>query len=201
MATVSLKATSRSQTGKGVARKLRRSGVIPAVVYRAGEPATSVSVNPNELEVSFRRTNNPNTLVSVDIEGDSRLCLVKDVQRHPVSGQIQHLDFYEVTDDQFITVTVPIKAVGKAAGIQMGGKLQVIRRKLDVRSKPADIPAFVEVDVTELNIGEFIRASAISAPANTELVLPQDFNVITVVGKPVEVGEGEGEGELAADEG
>jgi large subunit ribosomal protein L25 len=183
MATISLKATSRTDSGKGYARKIRREGNIPAVVYRAGESAASVVIDPAEITLKFNRTGNRNTLVSLDLDSGARLCLVREVQRHPVTGSLRHIDFYEVEDDQYITVSVPIEPVGTAKGIKLGGKLRVIRRDLDVRCKPADIPATVQIDVTELLVNEFIRVSQVSAPENTELVYGGDFNVLTVVGK------------------
>jgi len=183
MATISLKATTRTDSGKGVARKIRREGNIPAVVYRGGDNATSVVIDPAEITLKFNRTGNRNTLVNLDLESGSRLCLVREVQRHPVSGNLRHIDFYEVTDDQLITVSVPVEAVGTAKGIKLGGKLQLMRRDLNVRCKPADIPSTVKVEVSELDVGEFVRVSQVTAPENTELIFGGDFNVITVVGK------------------
>ncbi len=183
MATISLKATTRTDSGKGVARKIRREGNIPAVVYRGGDNATSVVIDPAEITLKFNRTGNRNTLVNIDLESGSRLCLVREVQRHPVTGNLRHIDFYEVEDDQYITVSVPVGPVGTAPGIKLGGKLQIMRRDLNVRCKPADIPATISVDVSELEVGEFIRVSQVSAPENTELIYGGDFNVLTVVGK------------------
>lgn len=183
MATVNIKAENREGTGKGAARRVRRGGVVPAVVYRAGEAAAPISIDPKELELQFRRTNNPNTLVVLNVGGRDRTCLVRDVQRHPVSGDIRHVDFYEVTPDQKVVVTVPIEPVGRAEGTRKGGKLRVIQRLLDVRCRPGDIPANVPIDVTALDVGQFIRASQVQPPANTELVFDADFNVLSVLGK------------------
>ena len=96
---------------------------------------------------------------------------------------LRHIDFYEVKDDQYITVSVPVETTGTAKGTKLGGKLRVVRRDLDVRCKPADIPATVKVDVTELVIGQFIRVAEIPAPENTEIIYGGNFNVVTVVGK------------------
>ena len=183
MATISLKATIRTDSGKGVARKIRREGKIPAVVYRGGDNAISMVIDPAEITLKFNRTGNRNTLVSLDLESGSRLCLVREVQRHPVSGNLRHIDFYEVEDNQYITVLVPVQASGTAMGIKLGGQLQLMRRDLSVRCKPADIPSAVTIDVTELDVGEFIRVSQVIAPENTELIYGGDFNVLTVVGK------------------
>ena len=93
------------------------------------------------------------------------------------------MDFYEVDPDVLVTVRVRVRPVGTAIGIKLGGKLQIIRRTMDVRCKPADIPDFVDLDVTELSVNDMLRASQVAAPTNCELIFPADFNVVTVVGK------------------
>ncbi len=183
MANVSLNASPRTDIGKGAARKIRAQGLLPAVIYRAGQPATSVSLDPNELETAFRRSGNRNTLVTLGVDGQSYTCLVKVTQRDPVSDILLHVDFYEVDDNEEVTVRVPINPTGKAAGVTAGGKLRLIRRELDVRCKPGSIPATVDVDVTPLTVGDFIRVSGVPAPAGTEIIAPNDFNILTVVGK------------------
>lgn len=199
MATVNLSATPRDNFGKGAARKLRAQGLLPAVIYRAGQPSTSVAIDPRELENAFRRTGNRNTLVDLGVDGGNFVCLVKSTQRDPVSSDLIHVDFYEVNDAEPVVVTVPVEAVGKAAGVVAGGKLRMIRRDLTVSCKPADIPATVGVDVAKLNVGDFVRVSEIKAPTGVEIVAPNDFNVVTVVGKRgMEVAEEAEEAETEA---
>ena len=183
MANVSLNATSRNDLGKGAARKIRAQGLLPAVIYRAGQPATSVSLDPNELETAFRRSGDRNTLVTLGVDDKSYTCLVKVTQRDPVTANLLHVDFYEVDDNEEVTVRVPVNPTGRAAGVTAGGKLQLIRRDLDIRCKPGSIPASVDVDVTKLNVGDFIRVSSVSAPKGTEIIAPNDFNILTVIGK------------------
>ena len=182
--TIELQASVRSKTGKGIARKIRKTGLVPATIYRGGQTPNLITINPKELSLAFHRTMNRNTLVNISLEdGNTKLCLVKEVQRHPVSGSIRHVDFYNVDLNEKITISVPVSTVGKAAGTVLGGKLRVIRRDLDLQCKPNDIPFSIKVDVTELEEDQFIRASQISAPANCELVFAADFNVVTVVRK------------------
>jgi large subunit ribosomal protein L25 len=206
MATVSLNATSRTQMGKGPARKVRAQGLIPAVVYRAGTEATSITINPLEIENAFRRTGNRNTLVDIGVDGSNFLCLVKSTQRDPVTAELLHIDFFQVDDNEEVTVKVPVVPVGKAAGVTAGGRLQVIVRDLNLRCKPADIPDNVPVDVSPLNVGDFLRVSSVPAPTNTEILAPNDFNVVAVVGKRgaaeevEEEGAEEGAGEETATE-
>lgn len=199
MATVSLDASLRTSTGKGAARKARAAGTLPAVVYRAGESATAVTIDPAEIELAFQKTGDRNTLVVLRIGGDTkRTCLIKEVQRHPLSRRLEHIDFYEVTDDQLVTVPVRVNPVGVARGIKLGGKMQTITRSLLVRARPADIPASVDIDVTSMIIGDFVRVSQVRAPARTELIYTNDFNVLSMIGKPIEL-EDEEEEEAAAE--
>ena len=107
MANVSLNVSSRTDMGKGAARKIRAQGLLPAVIYRAGQPATSVSLDPRELENAFRRTGNRNTLVDIGVDGKTFTCLVKQTQRDPVSAVLLHVDFYEVDGGEEVTVVVP----------------------------------------------------------------------------------------------
>ncbi len=201
MASVSLDATLRENTGKGGARKLRAAARLPAVVYRAGDPATSIAIDPAAVELAFKKTGNRNTLVELDIAGDrKRTCLVRAAQRHPVSRRLEHIDFYEVESDQLVTVKVDVKPIGTAKGLKLGGTLRVIRRTMDVRCKPADIPASIDVDVNTLGVGEFVTAANIPSPKGCELLFGSDFNVITVVGKRLDVDAGEDDEEEEAAE-
>ena len=184
MATVNLDATIRTGTGKGVARKIRRNGLVPATIYAGGIEPTLITINPLELSLAFQRTGDPNTLVDIKAnDGTEKTCLVKEVQRHPVSGDIRHVDFYNVDHSKKILVNVPVRTKGRAIGIQMGGALRMIVRTLTLRCLPANIPAFIEIDVTDLQIGKFIRASDLTAGDEYDFVFKSDFNVVTVVKK------------------
>ena len=183
MATVSLSANSRTEMGKGAARKLRAEGLLPAVIYRAGQPATSISLDPHALENAFRKTGNRNTLVDLGVDGNNFVCLVKETQRDPASSILLHVDFFEVDNNEKVLVEVPVSSTGKAAGVVAGGKLRIIKRDLRVRCKPGDIPDTIAVDVSSLDIGDFVRVSGVTPPKGTEIVAANDFNVVTVVGK------------------
>lgn len=183
MNAVTLSCEARSDFGKGAARKLRAKGLLPAIIYRGGNEPAHVSIDPATLEAIFRRTGNRNTLLSLDLDGASRTCLVKDVQRHPLTTEIFHLDLYEVSPDETVRVTVNIKAVGTAEGVRMGGKLQLLRRSLDVVCKPGDIPDQIDLDVTDLGVGRFTRLSELPRPEGCEFPHKGDYNLVTVVAK------------------
>ena len=183
MESVTLNATPRGEFGKGAARKLRSAGRLPVVVYSAGEPARHFSVNPAELEAIFRVSQNRNTLLNLTDGEGSTVCIVKDVQRHPLKQTIQHLDLYAVNPDNTVDVLVPVRSSGTAEGVRMGGRLRPLARDIMVRCKPADIPTAVVYDVSDLGVGRFVKASEAIAQDGVELLFKDDFNVFTVVGK------------------
>ena len=183
MAIISLNATNRVPTRKGGARKLRAGGLVPAVVYRAGADAFPLAINPRDLELGFTSTRNPNTMVELKLDdGASRSCIVKDVQRHPLSQKIVHVDFYEITTDQKIDLDIPLVLTGRAVGTRVGGALTQMRRSLRVRISPFVAPATIEVDITPLNVGDTLRVSQIAAPEGGTILFDRDFGVAEVAG-------------------
>src|SRR5580704_10675009 len=155
-----LKVTRRSQFGKNEARRLRREGQIPAVLYggesREGEP---VAVDPKALSRILHSQTGVNTLIGLALDGagDTRV-LVKAYQLHPVSHSLLHADFYRVAMDKVLRVTVPIHLTGEAKGVKAeGGVVDFVHRELVVECLPADIPGHILVDVTELMLHDGIR--------------------------------------------
>lgn len=186
MDSIDLSASSRSTTGKGANRKLRRAGQIPAVVYTSGGLATSVSVDPATLEHGFAKTKNPSTLVNLAVGDSTRICLVKAVQRHPVSKVLRHVDFYEVHPDDDITVVVKVVPVGVSAGVKAGGVMRLVRRSLDIVCKPKDIPRTIDIDVSAFEIGTILKVSQLNLPAGCTVKGGGEFNMLTVLGKRLE---------------
>ena len=181
-----LNATPRGDTGKGVARKARSAGRTPGVVYRAGGTATPVSFDVTALATIFRKTADPNTLISVQVEGsDARPCLVREVQRNPVSRNVLHVDFYEVDEDYVVTVEVSLTAVGRAAGTRAGGTMRQLIRSVTVLTAAGNIPKTIEMDVTPLENGSFLKVSEIPLPPGVKILYTRDFNVVAVEGKRV----------------
>ena len=183
METVSLAASARAELGKGATRKIRQAGGLPAVVYQGGEDSLPITIDPKQFKTVFRKANNPNVLVKLDLAGEDRVCLVKEIQRHPVTYEPEHVDFYQVRPDQAVTVNVRLDTTGSAAGVKKGGTLRLIRRQLVVQCLPGLIPDAIVVDVTELDVGQFGKVSEVVAPEGCTLVHTTDFNVVTVMGK------------------
>lgn len=175
----------RTELGKGAARRARRAGIIPAVMYRSGNPAVSLAVPAKVLLDGLRVHVNRNVLIGVQAGDRTVTCLVRDIDRHPVTRNIEHVDFYEVNASDVVTVDVPVTNSGRAAGVRAGGTLRQLVRSVKVRCSPLAIPASIDLDVTNLNIGEFVLASQLPAPAGTQVVFSRDYNIITVEGKRV----------------
>jgi large subunit ribosomal protein L25 len=173
----------RTGSGKGIARKLRAAGKIPAVLYSGGDEATQLTVDPHALNEIFRQTKNRNTVVQLGLNGANVPAIVKDAQRHPVSRDILHVDFLQVQDGKMIEVMVPLRPVGKAAGVALGGRIGLIRRKVRARCAYDQIPEAFEIDTTPMEVGDMIKASEIPTPEGVTVVFAHDFNVLSLYGK------------------
>ena len=158
-----LDATVRTTIGKNEARRTRREGKVPAVVYGAASEgasrdAVSISVEPKALLKILHSEAGANTLISLKLEGADTKVLVKAFQLDPVTHQVLHADFYRVAMDRMIEVTIPILIKGEPKGVKLqGGLLEFIRREIQIECLPADIPEHLDVDVTELLVGQGVR--------------------------------------------
>lgn len=198
-----LTAKPRTTKGNSPARALRRDGVIPAVIYGPGKAPVALSVNVYDLEQVLKAADTRQVFVNLSIEGaDTRLAMLKELQRHPVKGSFIHADFYEVAMDRKVHVMVPVTTVGKCIGVEMGGMLQIIRRELEALCIPTDIPKKIEIDITDLNMGESVHVEDIELEGDVELVHDVNFTVLTVLsGRKAEEKETEeGEEALAEEE-
>jgi large subunit ribosomal protein L25 len=155
-----LEATSRDTSGKNEARRTRREGKVPGVLYGGdGGRAMSIAVDPRALLKILHSESGQNTLISLKLagSGDTRV-LVKDFQLDPITHHLLHADFYRVAMDKVLQVTIPVTVRGEPKGVkQQGGVLEFIRREIDIECLPADIPEHIEVDVSELMLHQGIR--------------------------------------------
>jgi large subunit ribosomal protein L25 len=184
-----LEAVEREGRGKNEARRLRASGRIPAVVY-GGEPAGGkpIAVDPKVLSRILHSELGANTLIALKMPGggDARV-LVKEYQLDPVSHQLLHADFYRVAMDKAIRVTVPVVTRGEAPGVkQQGGILDFVHREIAIECLPADIPEHVEMDVSELMIGQSIRVRDLAAAVKWTPVSDPEMMLVHVIALKVE---------------
>jgi large subunit ribosomal protein L25 len=182
-----LDAVKRSTRGKNEARRLRAAGKIPATLYgaqKAGDaPAPeSVAVDPKPLMRILHSASGLNTLISLKLQGADARVLVKNVQLDPITHHLLHADFYRVNMDRKIQVTVPITLLGESRGVkQDGGVLDFVHREIEVEVLPANIPDSIEVDVTDLGIGDSVHVRDLAANAAWEPVSDPDMMIVHVV--------------------
>lgn len=196
-----LSATIRTEKGDGPAHRLRAEGRCPAILYGAKSEPVMLAIRAHDFDLSLKRGGASMAFFNLAIEGwedTKRLAMVKELQRNPVTGQLLHVDFYEIDLKRKLAVKIPVHAVGKCKGVELGGMLQVIRRELEVFCLPSNIPAAFEVDTTDLDIGDAIHVEDIELPEDVEIPHDANFTVITVLSpKKDEIGEEEEEGEEA----
>ena len=197
-----LKADLREKTGKGPARVLRRDGKIPAILYGPNTEPIMLSVAIRDLENAQKESRSPQVFVDLLTSGTTskQSAMLKELHVDPLSREYLHADFYAITMDQQVSVMVPVVAVGKSIGVENGGLLQIIRRELEVTCRPLDVPEQIEIEVTNLEMGESIHVADITVGEKTDIPYDVNFTVITCLA-PKGVGiveeEGEEEGEEA----
>ncbi len=164
--------------------------MIPAILYGRNRAPEILSIKTKDFEDAIRNKQIGRLMFHLNIEDaaiDAKRVMIKELQRHPVSYHFIHIDFYEVAMDRKITVRVPVVTKGDCIGVEFGGTLQVIRRELEVWCYPMQIPEQVEIDVTNLNIGDVVHVQDIQPEGDIEIPADVNFTVLTVVGaKPTE---------------
>ena len=202
MEAIELKACIRNESGKGPARRLREKELIPAVFYGRGQDATLLSVNAADL-LKIIRAKKKNIFIKLLIEGEkkqqAKLSLMKELQIEPVSRRFYHADFYEIRMDRKLTLEIPLRFVGTPIGVQNGGELQHLKRELKVSCLPSDLPDFIDLDVSVLDIGDSIKVQDIKVPEGITVLDPGDVGVAMVAFVKVSVPQAEAATEEAAE--
>ncbi len=184
-----LQATVRKSVGNGPARVLRRAGQIPAILYGRKIEPVLLSVNTKDLEQILKKGSFGQFILNLVIQNGKKMtkpAIIKELQTHPVSGSLIHIDFYEVDMKRQIKVMIPVVTTGKAVGIEEGGLLNIVRRELEVFCLPGDIPEAIEIDISELGIGDSIHLEDVPLGENVEVVTDVNYTVVTVLSPKVE---------------
>ena len=190
MANTNLAAEQRSETGKGVARKLRAAGRIPAVVYGHNRAAESITVDARELERLLSRISAASTVVELGLGGGTARTLIREIQRHPVKRHILHVDFQELVAGEKVTVNVPLVFVGTAIGVrEQGGIFEEVMREISITVDPASIPNHVDVDISKLTIGHPLHVRDLQLPAGVTVLDDADATVCSVAGSKAAASE------------
>lgn len=202
MEIINLKASPRETTGNGPSRVLRRDGKVPAILYGPKTETIKLAIDKLDLEPIFKSGAVAQKLLKLEIVGTDggRNVMIKEVQRHPVSLNLLHLDLYEVSMDQKIKVMVPVVTTGKCRGVEMGGMLQIIRRELEVLCRPDQIPEHISIDITDLDVGDSFHVESLQLEGAVEVPADVNFTILTILSTKAEE-EGEGVEAEAAEEG
>lgn len=191
METVEITVQRRTGSGKGAARKLRSAGKVPAILYGPKRTTTAIAVEGAELGRRLAHLEGAHLIRLVDAaradaDINERMVLVRELQRHPVTGTPLHADFYEVDLTERLTVSVMLRFVGKAAGVVAGGILQPILRDIEVECLPTEIPDHFEIDVSPLGVHDAVHLGDITLPEGVSIVGDPAQSVVTVLPPTVE---------------
>ena len=173
-------ADKREGTGKGVARKLRAAGRVPAVLYGAGMDSTALSVDAKDLYHVLHTGAGANVLVDLVVDGSEHLIIPRDVQRDHIRGRFVHVDFLAVRRDEKIHLDVPIRVVGDSVGVKVGGVVEHHLWEVEIECLPGDVPEAIEIDISELEIGMSLRVSDLVPPQGTTIVTSPEESVVAV---------------------
>ncbi len=187
METIEIPIELRDASDKRAARRLRRKGNLPGVFYGPKSDPVSLQVNKRELLKSISDLGESHLIrmKSTSAVLQDKVALIKEIQVHPVTGEILHMDFYEVDLEQKLTVKIPLHFVGKAEGVVRGGILQPVVREIEVECLPSDIPPSLDVDITTLDIGDTFHVSTLLMPEGVVAIYDTDFTLVSVVAATV----------------
>jgi large subunit ribosomal protein L25 len=183
MAEIVVNAKGRDDRGKNAARRLRREGLVPGIVYGGKGGSIAIAVDPKALQKGLRSEAGRNTILKLDIAGAGATnAILKDLQIDPIKDSLLHADFYRIAMDVAIRVTVPINIRGEARGVKVdGGILELITREIEVECLPGDIPERIDVDVSDLGLNGALRVSDLPASAKVKILESLDQVVVHVV--------------------
>jgi len=176
MKSITIKGSKRESVGKKATKALRNADMVPCVIYGGDQPLHFAA----EAKAFKNLVYTPNVYTaSIEVDGNTIPAILQDIQFHPVSDKILHVDFYQLFEDKEVTMNIPVRLVGKSKGVMVGGALRHNIRKLKVRALPANLPDFIEADITELEIGNKLYVTALRSEKYT--ILHPDNTVVAQV--------------------
>ena len=167
----------RKEQGTSAARRTRLQNKVPAVVYHSGVEATPLSVDKISLNKALRTGQ---MIFEVNVEDKDQFVLVKEIQYHPVTDEIIHIDFQKVKEDEKISLAVAVRSSGEAQGVKLGGLLVQMLNSVTIKCKPAEIPEFLEIDVTDMEMNTNLFVKDITLPEDVEMLTADDIAVVSV---------------------
>ena len=195
-----IQAKKREETGKGTARKIRREGKIPGVIYGHSRDAKPLTLDPRNVnDKLFTNAIFDLTIVDQDGEEVQETAMLKDYQKDVIKGSLLHVDFQYISMDEKVGVTVPVRLKGDAPGVIEGGVLQQLMREIEIEALPADVPDEFELDITELEMNSSLQVADLEVSDDIDIISSLDDVIVTVVAPSEEITE-EDEEELLEDE-
>ena len=196
----------RTETGSRPAGRLRRAGLVPAVVYGLGDETVSVTVSARDLQHILTGGSGANTVITLQIDGGTQLALARQIQRNPVKGTLLHVDFVRIRADVKVAAEVPLHLDGEAEGVKNGGLLEQLLFAISVEALPADVPPAIALDVSALDMGDQVHVSDLVVPASVTVTNDPEELVVQVVQPrgmdlPEEAEAAEGEEGVEGEEG
>ena len=167
----------RKEHGTSAARRTRLQNKVPAVVYHSGIEAIPLSVDKISLNKALRTGQ---MIFEVNVEDKNQFVLVKEIQYHPVTDEIIHIDFQKVKEDEKISLEVAVRSSGEAQGVKLGGLLVQMLNSVTIKCKPAEIPEFLEIDVTDMEMNTNLFVKDITLPTDVEMLTAEDIAVVSV---------------------
>ena len=178
-----LNATKREASGSGAAKRLRRSGSVPGVIYGSEQDNYSIQLKQKDFTNLLHNSTSENVLITLCIEGAKeaeKLAMIQAVQHNALTGAVEHVDFHAVREDEDLTAGVPVELIGEPEGVKKGGMLDHQVHTVEVRCRPADLPTLIELDVSDLEIGQAKHASDLGLPEGVVLSTDGDVVVASV---------------------
>lgn len=178
-----IEAQVRTPGGKNVNRRIRKSGMIPAVIYGPGKQPSPVSVDPSVVKAILHSESGRNTIFTVNLGGSAQNnAMVKDYQLDPLKGTLIHADFLEIAMDRLLELAVNIELVGEPVGVKIdGGTMDFVTRSIDVECLPSDIPESIKVDVSALKINDYVRVKNLQVDPKVKVLTEPEIVIVTVV--------------------
>lgn len=181
MSELTIEVQKREKTGKGANRRARSGGLIPAVVYGGGKESVAIEIDRKSMLDLMKKAGSENPVYLLKLGDNQRHAMIREVQTHPISRQVVHIDFQRVLMDQKVHVKVPVELVGTAYGVKtQGAVLDFVTREIEVECLPGDIPGHVELDITELHANQHAEARNVKLPEGVALYDSPDKVIVSV---------------------
>ena len=189
VAKFTLEAQVRKDKGKGAARAVRRENKVPAILYGLEDAPLMLALPLKELTLAYKKGGFMTKLVEITVDGKAHRALPRDIQTHPVTDVVEHVDFLRVSDKTKVRVAIPVRVINqeKSVGIKRGGVLNLVRHTVEYYCNPAHIPHHITVDVANVDIGHSVHINDIEQPKDSDLVIAdRNFTVVTISGRSEE---------------